>query len=138
MVKGATIGTLKEANKVVDLAMAGLDVCIPYPTGMYDFNDLGVLTITDASFAGEPGMKSQQGRMRFLCPSSQVRDPKCEQFTVLPISFASTTIKRVCRATPKAEAYSLQSGVEAGDRIRGLLRELYGCVTPGMSWHVKA
>ena len=80
-------------------------------------------------------MKSQQGRMRFLCPTSQVRDPKCEQFTVLPISFASTTIKHVCRVTLQAEAYSLQSGVEAGDRIRGLLGELYGCATPGMSWH---
>ena len=88
---------------------------------MCDFNDLGVLTVTDARFAGEPGMKSQQGRMHVLCPSSQVRDPNCEQFTVLPISFASTTIKRVCRATLQAEAYSLQSGVDAGDRIRGLL-----------------
>ena len=29
MVKGATI-TLKEANKVVDLALGGLDVCIRY------------------------------------------------------------------------------------------------------------
>ena len=95
MVKGAT----KEANKVVDLATGGLDVCIRYPTGMYDFNDLGVVTVTDASFAGEPGMKSQQGRMHFLCPSSQIRDPKCEQFTVLPIPFASTAIRRVCRAT---------------------------------------
>ena len=73
--------------------------------------------------------------MHFLCPSSQVRDPKCEQFTVFPISFASTSIKLVCRATLQAEAYSLQSGVEAGDRIRGLLGELYGCVTPGVSWH---
>ena len=31
MVKRATIGTLKEANKVVDLAVGGLDVCIRYP-----------------------------------------------------------------------------------------------------------
>ena len=113
MVKGATLGTLTEANKVVDLAIGGLDVCIRYSTGMCDFNDLGVLTVTDASLAGEPGMKSQQGRMHFLCPSSQVRDPKCEQLTVLPISFASTTIKRVCRATLQAEAYSLKPGVEA-------------------------
>ena len=65
MVKGAIIATLKEANKVVDLAIGGLDLCIRYPTGMCDFNDLGVLTVTDASFAGEPGMKSQQGRMHF-------------------------------------------------------------------------
>ena len=77
--------------------MGGLDVCIRYPTRMCDFNDLGVLTVTDASFAGEPGMKSQQGRMHFLCLSSQVRDPKCEQFTVLPISFASTS-SSVCAA----------------------------------------
>ena len=99
----------------------GLDICIRYLAGMCDFNDLGVRTVTDASFAGELGMKSQQGRMHFLCPSSQVRDPKCEKFTVLPISYVSTTIKRVCRATLQAEAYSLQSGVESGYRIRGLL-----------------
>ena len=41
--------TLKKANKVVDLAMGGLELCIRYPTGMCDLKDLGVLTITDAS-----------------------------------------------------------------------------------------
>ena len=72
--------------------------------------------------------------MHFLCPSWRVRDPKCEQFTIPPISFASTTITRVCRATLQAEVCSLQSGVESGDRIRG---ELYGCVTLGVGvmWH---
>ena len=57
---------------------------------MYDFNDLGVLTVTDASFAGEPGMKSQQGRMHFLCPFfnksgiQSVNSSLFSQFPLLP------------------------------------------------------
>ena len=114
MVKGAT--------KVVDLAVGGLDICIRYPTGMCDCNDLGVLTVTDASFAGEPRMKYQHGRMHFLCPSSPVKDPKSNSslFFLSPLlPPPSSVCVCVCRATLQAEAYSLQSGVEAGDRIRG-------------------
>ena len=37
------------------------------------------------------------------------------------ISYSSSTMKRVCRATLQCEAYSLQHATEHGDRIRGKL-----------------
>ena len=51
------------------------------------------------------------------------------------VSFSSTTIKRVCRATLQAETYALQNAQEAGDRVRALLAELYGYGTTGPDWH---
>ena len=40
------------------------------------------------------------------------------------VSFLSTTIKRVCRATFQAKIYSRQNAHEAGNRVRALLAEL--------------
>ena len=37
------------------------------------------------------------------------------------IGYSSNLIKRVCRATVQAEAYTLQAGVEEGDRIRAAI-----------------
>ena len=51
------------------------------------------------------------------------------------VSFSSTTIKRVCRATLQAETYVLQNAQEAGDRVRALLAKLYGYGTTGPDWH---
>ena len=42
------------------------------------------------------------------------------------IGHSSTTIKRVCRATVQAEAYSLGAGSEEGDRIRAAVADLLG------------
>ena len=70
--------------------------------------------------------KSQQGRIHFLVPGHQLLDLKCCDYDVMIVSFSSTTIKRVCRATLQAETYALQNAQEAGDRVRALLAELYG------------
>ena len=55
-------------------------------------------------------------------------------------SFSSTTIKRVCRATLRAETHALQneSGQEAGDRIRAVLAETYGFGSQGTEWETLA
>lgn len=58
----------------------------------------------------------------------------CTTFKIFPISFSSTTIKRVCRATLQAEAYSLQAGIEAGDRIRALIAEMRGQISSLINW----
>ena len=65
-IKGATVSTLKEANKVLELALNGMDLKLHYKNGPFNFQELGVQTASDASFAGEPGSKSQQGRIHFL------------------------------------------------------------------------
>ena len=119
-IKGATVSTLKEANEVPELALHGMDLKLRYKNGPFNFQELGGLTASDASFAGEPGSKSQQSRVHFLVPAYQLLDPKCCDYDVMIVSFSSTTIKRVCRATLRAETYALQNAQEAGDRVRAL------------------
>ena len=58
--KGATVSTLKEANKVLELALNGMDLKLHYKNGPFNFQELGVLTASDASFAGEPNSRCQQ------------------------------------------------------------------------------
>ena len=124
-----------EANKVVELAIKGMnDVRLTFPNGWIKWDKVGVLTVTDASFSGEAGFKSQQGRVHFLADKDDMKDLTCTTFKVYPISFSSTTIKRVCRATLQAEAYSLQAGMEAGDRIRALIAEMRGRVNNLVNW----
>ena len=108
-IKGATVSTFKEANKVLELALDIMDLKLRYKKGPFNFQELGVLTASDASFAGEPGSKSQQGRIHFLVPSHQLLDPQCFDYDVMIVSFSRTTIKRVCRATLQTETYALQN-----------------------------
>ena len=115
-VKGAKVSTLNDANKVLKMALETKDLKIRYRrSGNLDFMKLGVLTASDASFAGETQLKSQQGRIRFLCLAEQLIDPDNCRFDVNLVSYSSTTIKRVCRATLQAETYALQNAQEAGD-----------------------
>ena len=99
---------------------------------------LRVLTASDASFAGEIQIKSQQGRIHFLCPAEQLLDPNNWYFDVMLVSFSSTTIKQVCVATLQAETYALQNAQEAGDKIRAVLAEVYGHLSPGQEWYDSA
>ena len=133
-IKGATGSTLKEANKVLELALNGMDLKLRYKNGPFNFQEIGVLTASDASFAGEPGIKSQQGRIHVLVPAYQLLDPKRCDYDVLIVSFSSTTIKRVCSATLQAETYALQNAQEVGDTALALLVELYGYGTTGPDW----
>ena len=71
-------------------------------------------TVTDAWFANEDNDKSQQGRFHFLVSSEQARNGIARRLR----QCASSTIKRVCRATMQAETYALQSGIESGDKLR--------------------
>ena len=66
-IKGATVDTLADANRVIDLAHHHMhDVKLRFPPDFLSWDNLAVLTITDASFAGEDGHKSQQGRVHFV------------------------------------------------------------------------
>ena len=120
---------------MLELALNGMDLKLRYKNGPFNFQELCVLTASDASFAGEPGSKSQQGRIHFLVPAHQLLDPECCEYDVMIVSFSSTTIERVCRATLDAETYALQNAQEAGDRVRAVLAELYGYGTTGPDWH---
>ena len=134
-IKGATVSTLKEANKVLELALNGMDLKLRYKNGPFNFQELGVLTASDASFAGEPNSRSQQGRIHFLVPAQQLLNPECCEYDVMIVSFSNTTTKRVCRATLQAETYALQNAQEAGDRVRALLAQLHKNETTDPEWH---
>ena len=134
-VKSATVTTLKECNKVVDLAKATMnEVKLHFTPGIVNWQDCGVLTVSDASFSNEPGYKSQQGRSHFLTSAKDLKDEAVTAYRVLPIAFSSTTMKRVCRSTLQAEAYALQSGIESGDRIRALIAETNGAFDDLRNW----
>ena len=51
----ATVQDLKEANKVVDFAVNGIDLKVTFRSGWVDWNDLAIVTFSDASFANEEG-----------------------------------------------------------------------------------
>ena len=53
----------------------------------------GRCTAMDASFSGEAGLKSQQGRVHFLAPDEDMKDIGRTTLKVYPIGFSSTTIK---------------------------------------------
>ncbi len=99
----------------------------------WDWDHVGKLTFTDASFCNEKGYKSQQGRIHFLADAREMKKGT-SVYRVYPLAFNSTTIKRVCRATLQAETYSLQAGLEAGDRIRALVCEMKGGITEANRW----
>ena len=48
-IKGATVSTLKEANKVLELELNGMDLKLRYKNGPFNFQELGVLTASDTS-----------------------------------------------------------------------------------------
>ena len=128
---------------VLEMALKGRDLKLRYRNGPFDFERLGVLTASDASFAGESKDRSQQGQTHFLAPSEQLSDPTCSEYDVMVVSFSSTTIKRVCHATLQAETYAvrrcaLQNAQESGDRIRAALAELYGNGSKGTDWDLRA
>ena len=135
LTKAATVATLKEANKTVELALEGIGSSLYFHAGRLDWQNVGILTVTDASFAHEENHKSQQGRFHFLVSSEQARDQNCETFDVVPLGFASSAIKRVCRATMQAETYALQNGIESGDKLRAVICETQGRLQNLTGWY---
>ena len=47
-IRGDTLSTLKEANKVLELALNGMDLKLRYKNGPFNFQELGVLTVSDS------------------------------------------------------------------------------------------
>ena len=102
----ATVETLREANRVVALALNDADRSIVYRAHLpWQLGKLAVVTFCDASFAAEPGHKSQRGRLHYLTSHDAAVDGNAKEHPMHLISFSSSTMKRVCRATLRCEAY---------------------------------
>ena len=129
----ATVADLKEANKVIEYAQKTAERGLTFKGGLFTWDELVSVVVTDASHANEQELcpntgemephRSQGARMQLIAPPA-VLGGEFTHFHL--IGFASTVLKRVCRATVQAEAYAMQAGVEAGDILRAALADLKG------------
>ena len=118
---GGTVADLREANKAVDYALATPQRGLVYRSGVLDWDNLISCVITDASHAHEHEVmtadkedslelhRSQGARLNCLGTPSLMSS---DEGHVHLISFASKKVRRVCRSTLQAEAYTRQTGVE--------------------------
>ena len=66
--KAATVSTLKECNRVIDNAKNSMnEVKLRFIPGILDWQNCGVLTVTDASFSNEPGVQKPTRKVTLLC-----------------------------------------------------------------------
>ena len=99
-----------------------------------DLNDLQVVTPFDASFAREPGMRSQLGFMN-LITSKCINKHEC---LCNVVEFQSSTIHRVVKSTLAAEAAALSTAIDRQLYLRLLLESLlYGEPECGPDWRHK-
>ena len=83
------------------------DVKLRFPPNFLIWGSLAILTIPNASFAGEEGHRSQQGSLRFFIDHNEAKNDHCNcpAYKALILAFSSTTSRRVCRSTLQAETY---------------------------------
>ena len=122
---------MRECNKVLEYAQENSHEGIHFASSGLTWDDAVVCSINDASFCNEtvaidgvlePG-RSQQGYIVCLAPAGIVNLPEA---VIHPISWSSTHIKRVCRATLMAETFAMIKGTEAGTRIRAAIVDMRG------------
>ena len=63
----ATLDDLRFANKLLQEAKESSDDGLFFKSGLFTWNNMEMLTITDTSFGNESNFHSQKGRMTFLC-----------------------------------------------------------------------
>ena len=127
----ATVQELREANAILSHAKETSNIGIYFSPDGPDWNEAVVCSIGDASFGNEveiingekEGDRSQQGYVIVLAPPDILN---AETAIVHPIIWSSTTIKRVCRATLMAEAFSMTNAEEQGARIRAAVVDAKG------------
>ena len=107
---------------------------VPLRISPWSTGELAVVILCDASFAGESGHKSQRGRFHYLTSAKTAADVDAVYHEMHFISYSSSTMKRVCRATLQCEAYSLQHAAEHSDRIRAAVLEVQGKLPMSPHW----
>ena len=126
----AKVKDLLFANKVLRRMQASASQGLVYSSNGLDWGNALLAVATDASHAQEQQMvngeledyRSQAGRLVMLVsPEFENGD----EATIHMLEWSSTVLKRVCRSTLQAEAYSLTQGVESLDHIRATLSDLH-------------
>lgn len=90
--KASIFQSLKDANRVVELALQGSDFKITFKTDWIAWSDLAVVTFSDTSFANEAEFKSQKGRIHYI---TSLNDVKSGEHKFHLVGFGSSTLKRV-------------------------------------------
>ena len=92
----ATVETLRDANRVVALAIGDAEHAFTYKAKLpWNTGELAEVTFCDASFAGEPGHKSQRGRFHYPTSAKIAADEDAVYHDMHLISLSSSTMKRV-------------------------------------------
>jgi hypothetical protein len=140
VVNGAQVKHLIECNRVLQDAIAESHKGICYKAGSFDWNKSVLVTITDASWAGEKiiraddrvyARRSQMGRVVLLC------DPEIWDGDVANghiISWKSQLITRLCRSTMQAETQASVRGVEESTFVRAAIADMRGHQGAGSAW----
>ena len=116
----ATLDDLRFANRLLQEAKDSSDDGLVFKSGLFTWDKMEMLTITDASF---------RKRVEFFAVKKGLMDVPSLALTRLSkngmgvhlIGFCSTIKGRVCRSTMQAETYALSDGVEESMRLRAAL-----------------
>jgi hypothetical protein len=115
---------LVAANKLLAKAQKNPDTGITFMKGALDIDEAIIVSVTDASHAGEEEHRSQAGRLLLLADRRLLDDDQ-QEAGVYVIEWNSTVIRRVCRSTLQSETLSMIAGCEAATQLRAVLADCY-------------
>ncbi len=122
----ARVSDLQFANKMLRDAVNTSSRGLVFRSGLFRWTNVDLVSITDASFGNEAEVvrnelkphSSQKGRMTVLTELGSAEGDKLGRHIV---SYSSSLIGRVCRATLEAEAHALSADVEEAVRVRAAI-----------------
>jgi hypothetical protein len=130
-VSAAMVKHLMQCNKVLQEAQATSEVGLYFKAGVMDFETSILISISDASWAGEEKIidekvfprRSQYGRFQCLgTPDLWDGDTGYVHF----LGWKSSIIKKMCRSTFRAETQGCCYSMEAGVALRAVIAEVLG------------
>ena len=121
----ATISDILNLNKVVKDMQSRPGVKIVFPrSSPSPFGRFTLLAYGDSAFANAEGEKSQCGQCLFAVADVEAAIVKGDFTRCPPLTWASSTVKRVVRSTLSAEAYAVSESVEDAIWVRFVLDDL--------------
>ena len=122
---------LEACNQLLAEAKATAGQGILYRSGMFDFQQAILVTISDASWANDEKIvddkvfprRSQYGRINAL-GSPELWDG--DEGAIHILGWRSGLTKRICRSTFRAETHGMIYAKEAADSLRGIITDLRG------------
>ena len=136
---------LVDCNSLLRRATLSKDQRLTYVWRPFKFEELKILSITDASHANDYdlsstgqrlGFRSQSGRILAFCGPDFI-DKSGGPIHIL--EWKSSVIRRVCRSTLQAESLSMLAGYEDGEHLRMILDGLHHGHDQGdPNWRMRA